>query len=147
MAEKNPFWENVEERFQDFAPVALILLSVYLYDSFISTVLPKTWKSMLFTVVVGYFVLELVVKYLAVRDPKYFIYNYWLDILLVIPFFKSLKLFGAIGKSLKSLKSIKLLKYLPYTRKAIKLPKLVKKSKKSLKKRKRKLKKMLNISD
>jgi len=147
MAEKHPFWENIAERFQDFAPVVLILLTVYLYDSLISTILPKTWKSALFYVIFGYFILELIVKYLAVRDPKYFLVNYWLDILLVIPFFKGVKLFGAIGKSLKSLKSIKLLKYLPYTRKAIKLPKLVKKSKKSLKKRKRKLKKMLNLSD
>lgn len=143
MAEEYPFWDSMKERFEDISPLVLVLLVVYLYNSFISTILPKPWKMVVFYTIITYFVLELAVKYLACRDPKYFVYNYWLDILLVIPFFKSLKLFGAIGKALKSIKTVKFLKFLPYTRKAIKVPKMLKKSQSSLKRQKEKLKSLL----
>lgn len=133
-----PFWEQLEEKFQYFAPVFLILLVLYMYNSFVSTVLPKPWKSIVFYTIIGYFVLELIVKYLACRDPKYFLYNYWIDILLVIPIFKSLKIFGMVGKSLK------FLKFLPYTRKALKLPKLIKRSKSLLVSLKNKIKKLVD---
>lgn len=133
MTETYPFWDNLERRFANLAPIFLLLLVIYLYNSFVSTILPKSWKSPLLYVIIGYFVVELIVKYLACRDPKYFIYNYWIDILLVVPFFKSLKLLGLVGKSLK------FLKFLPYTRKLLKVPKLLKKSKKLLKKFKTKI--------
>lgn len=144
MVEKDPFWKKVAGWFESLAPIMLLLLTVYLYDSFISTVIPKEWKTAVFYAIFTYFVLELVVKYLAVQDLRYFIYKHWLDILLVIPFFKTVKLFGVIGKSLKSLKYIK---YLPYVRKVMKMPKMVEKSKSSLNRQKERIQDFFDSSD
>ena len=74
----------------------------------------------------GYFVVEPAVKYAVADDYRSFLRSYWLDIVLLLPFFKMLKLVGTVGKLLKSLR------VLPYLRKAVELPKMLRQMRSAL---------------
>ncbi len=115
-------WTRIDGALKRLAPVFMLLLAVYLYASFVDPVVSKSTKRYLEVAVVGYFVVELAVKYAISEDLRSFLRSYWLDIVLLLPFFKALKLVGAVGKLLKSLR------LLPYLRKAVKLPKMLRRT-------------------
>ena len=116
---KQSTWKKVDDKTKKLAPLLILLLTIYLYSSFVNPILPKTVKKYLGLFLIVYFVVELVIKYLAVRDSRKFMKKYWFDIILLVPFFKSLRILGMAGKSLK------MLKYIPYARKAVKVPKIL----------------------
>lgn len=126
--------KTINDLLDYFSIAIILLLIIYLYSALINPIVSKEVQTTLKYILIGYFVFELLIKYLLAKSFKYFITNYWLDILLVIPFFKSLKLFGLLGKGLKSvkilksIKIIKIIKTIPYTQKAIKIVKKIKKS-------------------
>lgn len=116
---KQSTWKKIDDKTKKLAPVLILLLILYLYSSFFNPILPKTAKRYLGLFLIGYFVAELIIKYLAVRNFTKFVKKYWFDIILILPFFKSLRILGIIGKSAK------FLKYIPYARKAAKVPKIL----------------------
>jgi hypothetical protein len=119
IGENRDVWEKMDKKVKYFAPLFILLLIVYLYDSLISSVMSSQVKSLLEIVIISYFAFELIIKYVLSDNFKSFIKNYWIDIILLIPFFKSLKMVTKIGKSLK------LLKFLPYAQKFTKVPKML----------------------
>lgn len=125
MGTKNSVWVKVDSKLKYLAPVFLLLLLVYLYSSLVSPVLSKTTLGYLEFAIIAYFVSELVIKYVISDSFGQFLRDYWLDIVLLVPFFQSLKLLGAVGKTLKSIKS---LSYLKYVQKVVKVPKMLRKT-------------------
>lgn len=117
---KKATWERIDDKTKKLAPLLVFLLVLYLYSSFINSVLPKNVEKYIGYILITYFIAELVIKYLAVRDFSKFIKKYWFEIILIIPFFKSLRVIGVVSKSAK------LLKYIPYVRKLLKIPKIIK---------------------
>lgn len=117
--ENSAVWEKMEKKVKFLAPLFILLLLVYLYDSFISSFMSTQVKSFVEIAIISYFTFELIIKYVLSDNFKSFIKNYWIDIILLIPFLKSLKIVAKIGKSLK------LLKFLPYAQKAAKIPKML----------------------
>ena len=122
MGGANSIWVKIDSRLKYVAPVFLVLLVVYLYSSLVSPILPKQTLQYVEIAIITYFVSELVIKYIITNNYKQFLRDYWLDIVLLVPFFKSLKLLGAVGKALKSIKG---LKYITYVQKTIKVPKII----------------------
>ncbi|KAF6242200.1 hypothetical protein C6988_09640 [Nitrosopumilus sp. b1] len=66
----------------------------------------KTFNDVIFWVIVGLLGLELVVAYLEIRDAKYFLKKYWLEIILLVLMpifvgFKALKITIKIVKQIK----------------------------------------------
>lgn len=118
-------WVTVDGKLKYVAPLFLGLLVVYLYASLVSPVLSKTTLGYFEVTIVAYFVSELVVKYVISENYRQFLRDYWLDIILLVPFFKSLRLLGAVGKALKSIKA---LAYTKYVQKAVKIPKMARKT-------------------
>ena len=117
---KKATWERIDDKTKKLAPLLVFLLVLYLYSSFINSLLPKNVEKYIGYILITYFIAELVIKYLAVRDFSKFIKKYWFEIILIIPFFKSLRVIGVVSKSAK------LLKYIPYVRKLLKIPKIIK---------------------
>ena len=117
---KKATWERIDDKTKKLAPLLVFLLVLYLYSSFINSVLPKNVEKYIGYILITYFIAELVIKYLAVRDFSKFVKKYWFEIILIIPFFKSLRVIGVVSKSAK------LLKYIPYVRKLLKIPKIIK---------------------
>lgn len=117
---KKATWERIDDKTKKLAPLLVFLLVLYLYSSFINSVLPKNVEKYIGYILITYFIAELVIKYLAVRDFSKFVKKYWFEIILIIPFFKSLRVIGIVSKSAK------LLKYIPYVRKLLKIPKIIK---------------------
>jgi hypothetical protein len=64
----------------------------------------------------------LVVKYMLTNSYKQFLRTYWLDIVLLVPFFKSMRLLGVAGNSFEYAKAMTKTKYV---RKTVKIPKTV----------------------
>ncbi|MXR50549.1 hypothetical protein GRX03_02860 [Halovenus sp. WSH3] len=120
MSSANGIWVKIDSKLKRLAPVFLLLLVVYLYSSLVSPVLSEQTLRYVEVTIITYYVFELVVKYIITDDYRQFLRDYWLDIVLIVPFFSSLRLLGAVGKALKSVKS---LKYIKYIQKAIKIPK------------------------
>lgn len=125
MGSDSSVWVKIDSKLKYLAPVFLLLLVVYLYSSLISPVLSKKSLQYVEILIITYFVSELVIKYIITDNYKQFLREYWLEIVLLVPFFTSLKLLGAVGKALKSIKG---LKYVKYAQKAAKLPKMVRKT-------------------
>jgi hypothetical protein len=125
MGTEKSVWERLDDKLKYLAPVFLLLLVVYLYSSLVSPLLSKQTLQYVEVALIAYFVFELVVKYIISDNYRQFLHDYWFDIVLLVPFFKSLRLLGAAGKLFKSIKALKSLKYI---RKAVKIPKLVKKT-------------------
>lgn len=125
MGSDSSVWVKIDSRLKYLAPVFLFLLVVYLYSSLVSPVLSKETLRYVEITVITYFVSELVVKYIITDNYKQFFREYWFDIVLLVPFFKSLKLLGAVGKALKSVKGFA---YLKYVQKAVKIPKMLRKT-------------------
>lgn len=119
MSDKDSIWEKIDKKLKYMSPLFIFLLILYLYDSFIGSVVDSQTKSRLMIVILSYFIFELFVKYIISDDFGEFIKKYWFDIVLVIPFFKSLRLVGRLGKLLK------ILKYIPYAQKLVKVPKMI----------------------
>lgn len=126
MTTEKSLWRRVDDKLKYLAPVFMLLLFIYLYSSLVSPILPKRVKNVLEITIIAYFTLELVFKYFAAETFSKFIHEYWLDIILLIPFLKGLRLIGAVGKALKLLK---VFKYVPYVQKLAKVPALVEKTK------------------
>ena len=66
----------------------------------------KTFNDAIFWIIVGLLGLELVVAYLEIRDAKYFLKKYWLEIILLVLMpifvgFKALKITIKIVKQIK----------------------------------------------
>lgn len=118
-------WQRLDDRLKYLAPAFLVLLLVYLYSALVSPLLSKQTLQYLELAIVAYFAFELVVKYVISDNYREFLHDYWFDILLLVPFFKSLRLLGAVGRALKSVTA---LGYLKYLRKAAKIPKMVRKT-------------------
>lgn len=113
-------WKKVDNKTKKLAPILVLLLSLYLYGSFVDPVFSKKVNKYVGLILITYFVVELIIKYLATRDFSKFIKKYWFDIILVVPFFKSLRVIGMVSKSTK------LIKYIPYIQKLVKIPKTIK---------------------
>ena len=118
-------WQRLDDRLKYLAPAFLVLLLVYLYSALVSPLLSKQTLQYVELAIVAYFAFELVVKYVISDNYREFLHDYWFDILLLVPFFKSLRLLGAVGRVLKSVTA---LGYLKYLRKAAKIPKMVRKT-------------------
>lgn len=119
-------WKKLDTALSRTLPIVLVLLFVYLYLSLIDNSVSSVYKNVLKYIIIGFFVLELIVKYQFYESRKKFIKSKWLDILLIVPFFKVFKLFklaGLVGKLFKSLK------FLPYIQKGLKVPKILRKLK------------------
>lgn len=125
MGTVNGGWERLDNKLKYLAPVFLVLLVVYLYSALVSGLLSKQALQYVEIAIVAYFAFELVVKYVISENVTQFLHDYWFDIVLLVPFFKSLRLLGAVGRVLKSIKA---LSYLKYLRKAVKIPKMVRKT-------------------
>lgn len=125
MSDVNSIWLKIDSKLKRIAPVVLLLLVIYLYSSLISPVLSKPALQYVGTAIITYYLFELIVKYIISDNHKQFLRDYWLDIVLIVPFFKSLRLLGAAGKLLKSMKA---LKYIKYVQKTIKIPKTLRKT-------------------
>lgn len=121
IGENEDVWEKMEKKVKYLAPLFILLLLVYLYDSLVSSFMTSQVKSFLEIAIISYFAFELIIKYVLSDNFKSFIKNYWIDIILLIPFFKSLKIIAKVGKSLK------MLKFLAYAQKAAKVPKMLSK--------------------
>lgn len=120
-------WEKIDEILSKGLPVVLLLVVVYLYIFLVDTSIPTLYKTTLTYIILGFFSIELIVKFQFYESNKKFLKKEWLNILLVIPFLKVFKLFkvaGILGKLAKSAKLI------PYIQKGLKIPKLVKKLRK-----------------
>lgn len=120
-------WEKIDDILGKGLPVVLLLVLVYLYISLFDTSVPTLYKTVLTYVIVGFFSVELIVKFQFYESNKKFLKKEWLNILLVIPFLKVFKLFklaGIVGKLAKSVKVI------PYIQKGVKIPKVIKKLRK-----------------
>lgn len=120
-------WEKIDDILGKGLPVVLLLVLVYLYISLFDTSVPTLYKTVLTYVIVGFFSVELIVKFQFYESNKKFLKKEWLNILLVIPFLKVFKLFklaGIVGKLAKSVKLI------PYIQKGVKIPKVIKKLRK-----------------
>lgn len=120
-------WEKIDDILGKGLPVVLLLVLVYLYISLFDTSVPTLYKTVLTYVIVGFFSIELIVKFQFYESNKKFLKKEWLNILLVIPFLKVFKLFklaGIVGKLAKSVKLI------PYIQKGVKIPKVIKKLRK-----------------
>lgn len=120
-------WEKIDDILGKGLPVVLLLVLVYLYISLFDTSVPTLYKTVLTYVIVGFFSVELIVKFQYYESNKKFLKKEWLNILLVIPFLKVFKLFklaGIVGKLAKSVKVI------PYIQKGVKIPKVIKKLRK-----------------
>lgn len=120
-------WEKIDDILGKGLPVVLLLVLVYLYISLFDTSVPTLYKTVLTYVIVGFFSIELIVKFQFYESNKKFLKKEWLNILLVIPFLKVFKLFklaGIVGKLAKSVKVI------PYIQKGVKIPKVIKKLRK-----------------
>jgi|GEM_PF-620025 len=120
-------------------PLTVLLLSVYLYiELFAATSsVIYAWKRPLKFFLLFYFVGELVLLFSMYEDDKKFFRNHWLDILLTVPFFTTLKGLSGI-KLVKSTKIGKLLKpgkFMKNTKLVQKSAKLLKKSFKFIKKK------------
>lgn len=122
MGRDSSIWVKIDKKLKYAAPVFLLLLLVYLHSSLISPVLSKDVLQYVEITIIAYFVSELLVKYVISDDYIQFLRDYWLDIVLVVPFFKSIKLLGSLGKALKSIKG---LSYIKYVRKLAKVPKMI----------------------
>jgi hypothetical protein len=118
-------WVRIDGALKRLAPVFLSLLLLYLYSSLVSPVMSAETLRYVESTIITYFVSELVVKYVVTDNYRQFLRDYWFDIVLLVPFFSSLKLLGAAGKALKSVKG---LKYVKYVQKGIKVPKILRKT-------------------
>jgi hypothetical protein len=101
MSSECTIWVRVDAKLKYVAPVSLGLLIIYLYSSLVSPVLSKRILGYVEIAVITYFVSELVVKYVISDNYRQFLRDYWFDIVLLVPFFSSLRLLGAAGKVLK----------------------------------------------
>jgi voltage-gated potassium channel len=125
MSSERTVWVRLDAKLKYLAPVFLLLLVIYLYSSLVSPVLSKRILGYVEIAVITYFVSELVVKYVISNSYRQFLRDYWFDIVLLVPFFSSLRLLGAAGKVLKSIKP---LRYTKYIQKIVKVPGMIRKS-------------------
>lgn len=125
MSSECTVWVRVDAKLKYVAPVFLGLLLIYLYSSLVSPVLSKRILGYVEIAVITYFVSELVVKYVISDNYRQFLRDYWFDIVLLVPFFSSLKLLGAAGKVLKSIKG---LGHIKHVQKVVKVPMMIRKS-------------------
>lgn len=122
-------WLQLNKLINYLMPLILILLAIYLYSSFLNPIISKRHIELTGYIIMVFFIMEVIVKYALSEDYKYFLRNYWTKLLLVIPFFKGLrilksyKIVAGIGKSLKTFKII------PKIQKLIKIPKVLNKVK------------------
>jgi len=123
--EKQGLWDI----FVDIVTIAWLILFVISFIE-LNPVLNERIDQILFWIL-PIFVMDLVVKYLRVREPKEFLRKHWLDILTTIPYFRFLRI-ARISRALrlvkvaKSVKATKVIK----TSKAIKSNKTIKWAKK-----------------
>lgn len=120
-------WEKMDLYFGYSYPLILFLIIIYLYNSFVSQILTPSTGTLIGNTILVYFLAEIIIKYMISENYKYFFKNYWLKILLVIPFFKALKLFKALKFAIPIFKSSKIFKIVPKMQKLIKIPKMLRK--------------------
>lgn len=115
-------------------PVILILLIIYLYSSFIDQIIAQNYVKLISNIIIGFFVIEIIVKYAISENYKDFLRNHWMKLLLVFPFFKSLKILKSYKIVTAVGKSIKTFKITPKIQKLVKIPKVLSKIKKFISK-------------
>lgn len=120
-------WEKMDIYFGYLSPLILFLIIIYLYNAFVTQILTLSTETLIGNTILVYFVAEIMVKYIMSKNYKYFFKNYWLKILLVIPFFKGLKLVKALKFTIPIVKSSKIFKIVPKIQKLIKIPKMLRK--------------------
>lgn len=123
-------WSKADKWIDYLMPVILILLIIYLYSSFIDPIISQNYIKMVGNIIIVFFFAEIMVKYAISEDYKYFLRNYWIKILLILPFFKALKILKSYKIVATVGKSIKAFKIIPKIQKLIKIPKVVRKIKK-----------------
>ncbi|MDY6778603.1 MAG: hypothetical protein SVU32_08100 [Candidatus Nanohaloarchaea archaeon] len=116
----------VKEVLDTLLPFVLIVLVAALYLEFFGHLSHHQHQQLLLVEkgILGFFILELLVDLGIYRDNQEFLRDRWVDILLVFPFFVTIREVGRLLRGLKSLKSMKLGKGLKLG-KSTKLGKLV----------------------
>lgn len=112
-------WKKIDKIIKYMLPVVFILLITYFYVSFISNPYNIN-KFHLEIMIIGYFIIELIVKFMLASNITSFLKKNWLKIVLVLPFFRLLRLVQIPSYLLPYLR------YIPYLQKLLKIPKIVK---------------------
>ena len=73
--------------------IGVVIIDVFFHDTSITYATPLF---ILDSVIVGFFVVDLIFKYRRVRNIPRFLRLYWLDIMAVLPFFLILRLFEEV---------------------------------------------------
>lgn len=95
-------------------PFVFLAILAYIYFSFVNTsVLDSTQHQLLEIGIVGYFVVELIVKYLLEDSFIEFLQNYWFKIILIAPFARVVS-------------GLRIISFVPYLQKILKIPKTAK---------------------
>ena len=98
--------------------VTIIWLVIFVLGFFTSPSLEDTLRTVNIAIL-SIFVIDLGVSYWKVRSPSLFVRKHWLDILMVIPYFRVFRIarilrlarFIRIFKSVKAFRSVKLIRF------------------------------------
>ena len=118
--------KKLDKQLKRALPVVMVILIGYLYVV-LFTSLSHPGIVVLEFGLLGFFALELGVKYHLAATWREFLRNHWLKIVLLLPFLRVLRMFSALGLVSRSLLSS--LRVLPYAQKLAKLPTLLAKLK------------------
>ncbi len=117
--------ERADKVVTKLLPVALVALVVYLYLSLFTGVSYGVIFAMEYGLV-GYFALELVVKWSLSDSWRQFLRNHWLKLVLVLPFLRGFRMLAELGIVSRSMPGW--LRAIPYAQKLSKVPMLIKKA-------------------
>lgn len=104
-------WDEVEVVVDDAIPyLLLVLLGIIILELFFHPLAVKyhTWIMVADWVIITFFVVDLIFKYLRVRILPVFIKKYWLDILAVFPFFLFFRVFEEAARLLGEIRDLPL---------------------------------------
>jgi hypothetical protein len=95
----NEFFKKVEHFVDKSIPYLLILLLVIVFVDIFYTDIAHKYEATILTIdiiIVCFFVVDLIFKYLRVQNIPKFLRTYWLDILAIFPFFLLLRVFEEV---------------------------------------------------
>ena len=105
------WWEEIEVIVDGAIPyLLLVLLGIIIIEFFFKELALKyhTFISILDWIIIAFFVIDLIFKYLRIRVLPIFLKRYWLDILAVFPFFLVFRLFEEVARLLGEVKELPL---------------------------------------